>query len=38
MDIASLTRAAEYRTWRKGTVVKSSVMPNDLARLWDIQD
>ena len=38
MDFASSTRAAKDRTRRKGVVVKSSVLPNDLTRLWDRLD
>ena len=38
MDFASSTRAAKDRTRWKGMVVKSSVVPNDLARLWDRLD
>ena len=34
MDFASSTRAVEDRTRWKGIVVKTSVCPNDLARLW----
>ena len=35
MDFASLTRAAENRTNWKGIVANSSVVPDDLPRLWD---
>ena len=33
MDFASSARAAEKRTRWKGIIVKSSVMPDDIARL-----
>ena len=35
MDFASSTRAAENRTKWKGIVANSSVVPDDLPRLWD---
>ena len=35
MDFASSTRAAENRTRWKGIVANSSVVPDDLPRLWD---
>ena len=35
MDFASSTRAAENRSRWKGIVVNSSVVPDDLPRLWD---
>ena len=35
MDFASPTRAAGNRTRRKRNVVNSSVVPDDLPRLWD---
>ena len=38
MDFASSNRTAEVRTRWKGIVVKSSVVPNGLARLWDRLD
>ena len=38
MDYASSTRAAEDRTRWKEIVVKSSLVPNDLTRLWDRLD
>ena len=38
MDFASSTRAAEVRVRWKGIAVKYSVVPSDLARLWDILD
>ena len=38
MDFASSTGAAEDRTRWKGIVVKSSVVSNDLARIWDRLD
>ena len=34
-DFASSTRAAENRSRRKGIVANSSVVPDDLPRLWD---
>ena len=38
MNFASSTSAAEDRTRWKGSVVKLSVLPNDLTRLWDNLD
>ena len=38
MDFASSTGAAEDRTRWKGIVVKSAVVSNDLARIWDRLD
>ena len=40
MDFAGSTKAAEDRTRWKGItcIVKSSVCPNDLTRLWDRLD
>ena len=35
MDFASSVTAGEDRSGCKGIVVKSSVVPNDLARMWD---
>ena len=35
MDFASSTRAAENRSRWKGMVANSSLVPNDLPRLWD---
>ena len=35
MDFASSTRAAENRSRWKGIVANSSVVPDDLPRLWD---
>ena len=35
MDFASSARAAENRTRWKGIVANSSVVPEDLPRLWD---
>ena len=35
MDFASSTRAAENRSKWKGIAAKSSVVPNELAWLWD---
>ena len=35
MDFASSTKAAENRSRWKGIVVNSSVVPDDLPRLWD---
>ena len=35
MDFANSSRAAEDRARWKGIVVKSSVVPHDLTRLWD---
>ena len=35
IDFASSTRAAEKRSRGKEIVAKSSVVPNDLPRLWD---
>ena len=35
MDFASSTRAAENRTIWKRIVANSSVVPDDLPRLWD---
>ena len=37
-DFASLIRAAEDKTRGKGIVIKLSVCPNGLARLWDRLD
>ena len=38
MDLASLPRATEDWTSWEGVVAKSSVVPLDLAKLWDILD
>ena len=38
MDFASSTRAAENRTRWKGIVAKSSVMPHNLPRLWELKE
>ena len=35
IDFVSSTRAAENRTMWKGIVANSSVVPDDLPRLWD---
>ena len=35
MDFASSTRAAKNRSRLKGIVANSSVVPDDLPRLWD---
>ena len=35
LDFASSTRAAENRTEWKKIVAKSSVVPDDLPKLWD---
>ena len=35
MDFASSTRATENRSRWKGIVANSSVVPDDLPRLWD---
>ena len=38
MDFASSTRAAKNRTGWKGIVAKSSVMPHNLPRLWELKE
>ena len=38
MDFASSTMADEKRTRWKGIVEKSSVMPNNLPRLWGLKE
>ena len=38
MIFASSTRAAENRTRWKGIVAKSSVMPYNLPRLWELNE
>ena len=38
MNFASSTRAAENRTRWKGTVAKSSVMPHNFPRLWELKE
>ena len=37
MDLASSTRATEYRTWWRGIVVKSPVMPPTTFQAYGIE-
>ena len=38
MDFASSARAAENRIKWKGIVAKSSVMPHNLSKLWELKE